>query len=95
MKMTIVTDRHGKLVGAVHSHTFTEKRDGMEATVKGVNWPHRVGDAVRTIPTSRRNSTTFMAMVYRRSGARMPGICDQHQDEEGAALGSPHTFGCN
>ena len=33
MKMTIVTDNHGNLVGAVHGHTLTEKRENMEATV--------------------------------------------------------------
>jgi hypothetical protein len=33
MKMTIVTDSHGNLVGAVHGHTLTEKRGDVEATV--------------------------------------------------------------
>ena len=33
MKMTIVTDSHGNLVGAVHGHTLTEKRGEVEATV--------------------------------------------------------------
>jgi hypothetical protein len=33
MKMTIVTDSHGNLVGAVHGHTLTEKRGDVEASV--------------------------------------------------------------
>jgi len=33
MKMTIVTDSQGNLVGAVHGHTLTEKREGVEASV--------------------------------------------------------------
>jgi hypothetical protein len=33
MKMTIVTDSHGTLVGAVHGHTLTEKHQGVQATV--------------------------------------------------------------
>src|SRR4051812_2466445 len=32
-KLTIVTDSHGKLVGAVHGHELSEKRDGVEAHV--------------------------------------------------------------
>ena len=33
MKMIIVTDSDGNVVGAVHGHTLTEKRGGVEATV--------------------------------------------------------------
>ncbi|SEI81094.1 hypothetical protein [Paraburkholderia diazotrophica] len=33
MKMTIVTDSNGELVGAVHGHTLTEKQGGVEAKV--------------------------------------------------------------
>jgi hypothetical protein len=32
-KLTIVTDRHGKLIGAVQGHELSEKRDGVEAHV--------------------------------------------------------------
>ena len=32
-KMTIVTDSHGKLIGAVHGHSLTSKHGGIEATV--------------------------------------------------------------
>ena len=33
MKMTIVTDSQGTLVGAVHGHTLTQKHHDMHATV--------------------------------------------------------------
>jgi hypothetical protein len=33
MKMTIVTDSRGNLVGAVHGHALSEKRGDVEATV--------------------------------------------------------------
>jgi hypothetical protein len=33
MKMTIVTDSHGKLVGAVHGHTLASKQGDVEAKV--------------------------------------------------------------
>ena len=33
MKMTIVTDSDGKLVGAVHGHSLTSKHSGVEAAV--------------------------------------------------------------
>ena len=32
-KLTIVTDSHGKLIGAVHGHELSAKRDGVEAHV--------------------------------------------------------------
>ena len=33
MKMTIVTDVHGNVLGAVQGHSLTENKDGVEATV--------------------------------------------------------------
>lgn len=33
MKMTIVTDGAGKVIGAVQGHSLTEHKDGYEATV--------------------------------------------------------------
>lgn len=33
MKMTIVTDVHGNVLGAVQGHNLTESKDGVEATV--------------------------------------------------------------
>ncbi|MTV37784.1 hypothetical protein [Duganella radicis] len=33
MKMTIVTDAHGNVLGAVQGHNLSETRDGVEATV--------------------------------------------------------------
>jgi hypothetical protein len=33
MKMTIVTDSHGNVIGAVHGHTLTENNGGVKATV--------------------------------------------------------------
>jgi hypothetical protein len=33
MNMTIVTDAHGNLVGAVHGHALSEKRGDVEAGV--------------------------------------------------------------
>jgi hypothetical protein len=33
IKMTIVTDSRGNLVGAVHGHSLTSKRGDIEATV--------------------------------------------------------------
>jgi ethanolamine utilization microcompartment shell protein EutL len=33
MKMTIVTDGAGKVIGAVQGHSLSETRDGMHATV--------------------------------------------------------------
>jgi hypothetical protein len=33
MKMTIVTDVHGNVLGAVQGHNLTETKDGVEATV--------------------------------------------------------------
>ncbi|TFW19827.1 hypothetical protein [Duganella callida] len=33
MKMTIVTDAHGNVLGAVQGHNLSENKDGVEATV--------------------------------------------------------------
>lgn len=33
IKMTIVTDSRGKVIGAVQGHTLTEKRGNLQATV--------------------------------------------------------------
>jgi hypothetical protein len=33
MKMTLVTDRHGTLVGTIRGHAMSEKKDGMEAGI--------------------------------------------------------------
>jgi hypothetical protein len=33
MKMTIVTDRAGNIIGAVQGDSLSEKKDGVEATV--------------------------------------------------------------
>jgi hypothetical protein len=33
MKMTIVTDVHGNVLGAVQGHSLTENKNGVEATV--------------------------------------------------------------
>ncbi|MYM26545.1 hypothetical protein GTP46_28360 [Duganella sp. FT135W] len=33
MKMTIVTDVHGNVLGAVQGHSLSESKDGVEATV--------------------------------------------------------------
>ena len=33
MKMTVITDTHGNVLGAVQGHNLTETKDGVEATV--------------------------------------------------------------
>jgi len=33
MKMTIITDTHGNVLGAVQGHSLTETKDGVEASV--------------------------------------------------------------
>lgn len=33
MKVTIVTDRHGNLVGTVHGHSLSSKHGGLEAGI--------------------------------------------------------------
>ena len=49
-KLTIVTDSHGKLIGAVQGHELSEKRGGVEVSVSFAVILYTVPEPARPIP---------------------------------------------